>query len=45
MDDHDGGQQIVPAPVLPEGHASESTTRENGKHQNQGGGSSPDAQR
>ncbi|CAK9324536.1 unnamed protein product [Citrullus colocynthis] len=45
MDDHHGGQQIVPAPVFPEGRASKSTTREDGKHQNQGGESSPDAQR
>ncbi|XP_038901255.1 uncharacterized protein LOC120088201 [Benincasa hispida] len=41
MDDPLGGQKIVPAPVLPKGRASESTTREDGKHQNQSGGSSP----
>ncbi|TYK29611.1 serrate RNA effector molecule-like protein [Cucumis melo var. makuwa] len=35
MDDHLGGQKIVPAPVLPKDCASESTTREDSKHHNQ----------
>ncbi|XP_023528585.1 uncharacterized protein LOC111791465 [Cucurbita pepo subsp. pepo] len=41
MDDHLGGQKIVPAPVLPKSRAS--TTGEDSKHQNQGGASSPDS--
>ncbi|KGN52943.1 uncharacterized protein LOC101207869 [Cucumis sativus] len=45
MDDHLGGQKIVPAPVLPKGRVSESTTRDDSKHRNHGGGSSPDAER